>query len=375
MRSESVVAILFLWVASSHCAAQTAQEKGHVTMRLEILGASDNKEQVLVPGEPMEARVTVSLSKDDNRNRRLRLYVGSLAVEVDRLPKRMTVRSEEGKETTEIEYTFPLFFAPELLAEKGKVAYLFSRPGKHWVWVEDAETKALSAKASVLVRDLQPDEQAAFDSYAQLVEVPALLCGQSRAATTRQMDTFLQKHSASPYGPIVLLAKTLNERETIRKRPIGSKADVLARDREVAKLADAFHTVVESTSNAFIRQRALFNLALAKASGGEFESACGTLKELLLAFPAGAVYNDGAGLLKELEDHRGEWQKRREELEVAPAAKPAPRTETRPEAEGQLPKQLSNVSPELPELCSGVRLGTRPRKIASRICDTKGCSR
>jgi hypothetical protein len=48
------------------------------------------------------------------------------------------------------------------------------------------------------------------------------------------------------------------------------------------------------------------------------------LKELLLAFPAGQVHNDGVNLLKELEDHQAEWEKRREALGVAPVAKPAP---------------------------------------------------
>jgi len=340
IRSKLMIATLFLCAAFFCGAAQAAPEEGHVAVRLEIVGASDDKEPIFVPGEPIEARAFVTVGMGEVTNRGLVLHVGDVAFEFGSssclLPLRKTVHAEEGRETTEIEYVFPLFLTPQILVERDKIGYLFSQPGRYEVWAEDVirgegEKRTPSEKIHVRIQELKPEEQAVFEAYTRLMSVPILLLCREEdfekeyaAAGAPAVEAFLQEHATSYYGPIVLFAKTVYEKETILRRPMANKADALERMRAHAQLADAFQKVAESTSNAYVRQRALFELAFARTTGGEYEAACRALNELLSEFPTGTLCGEAAKRLKEITDHRERLQKRKEELKDVPAVPPAP---------------------------------------------------
>jgi len=287
----------------------TADSQESPAIEISLIGIPPGSTPSLLPGEPVEARLVVRVREGAAMRPDLILHIGSIAVPDSMLLMR-PMRNKEGLPGSgKMEFILPLFFMGQPSTGDNEPAYLMRKPGQYAIWVEDRATGASSARIMVTVREFSSDDvKKSFEAYEKLKGVAPILCFEKNVGTTGEdMDQFLETYGNSPYAPFVWLARGIQRITALKGLPVGSKDEYDKRQRDFAGTQSYFEKALAANPNTFVQQRALYFLALTKAWAKDYETAHKILTGLVSSYPSGAKSEDARRLLKELEDHRGEW--------------------------------------------------------------------
>lgn len=282
----------------------TAAKPPETHMALTITTTPAEGETCLLPGEPMEGVVAITLPKTYPPPRYIYLKADGVEEPI-RLPyEELGKTSEAAGATVQHRYAVPLFFKRGKGDEARAIGWVFPEGGEHVIRIATGRgwpgevTPALRVRVANLGSET---EKRAFVDYGRLFEVPRLLWfGEAPLVREDQINAFLDNHADSAYAPAVRLALAFHRLSEIEQRHPDTKAGVMQQHKDKAKLAPYFESILRTPCNSFVQRRAMYYTARMFLCGEDYAAARRVLKDFVTTFEHGLYVKNAKATLRDI---------------------------------------------------------------------------